>query len=93
LLICTDPVDVNRIIRVLVDRNRVGDIKVIASGDTDEIIDGIEKNVIAASIVENYEELGRFSVRFFSKLTSGEGVSAYINVPFQILDQNNLGIE
>ncbi len=93
LLICTDPVDVNRIIRVLVDRNRVGDIKVIASGDTDEIIDGIEKNVIAASIVENYEELGRFSVRFFSKLMSGEGVSAYINVPFQILDQNNLGIE
>ena len=48
VLICTDPVDVNRIIRVLVDRNRVGEIKIIASGDTQEILEGIEKELIYA---------------------------------------------
>ncbi|MDH8677264.1 substrate-binding domain-containing protein [Fusibacter bizertensis] len=93
VLICTDPVDVNRIIRVLVDRNKVGDIKIVASGDTAEIKDGIEKRLITASIVEDYEEIGNMSVYFLNRVIQGEGVSTYVNVPFETLEQRNLGIE
>ncbi len=93
VLICTDPVDVNRIIRVLVDRNKVGDIKIIASGDTAEIKDGIEKRLITASIVEDYSEIGNLSVYFLNRVIKGEGVSTYVNVPFETLEQRNLGIE
>lgn len=93
VLICTDPVDVNRIIRVLVDRNKVGDIKIIASGDTAEIKDGIEKRLIAASIVEDYSEIGNLSVYYLNRVIQGEGVSSYVNVSFETLEQRNLGVE
>ena len=83
VLICTDPVDVNRIIRVLVDRNRVGDLKIVASGDTTDIIDGIQKKLIMASIVEDYAELGALSVYYLNQVIEGERVSTYINVPFR----------
>lgn len=93
VLICTDPVDVNRIIRVLVDRNRVGDLKIVASGDTPEILDGIQKNLITASIVEDYTELGALSVFYLNQVIEGERVSTYINVPFETIHQSNLGLE
>ena len=93
VLICTDPVDVNRIIRVLVDRNRVGDIRIIASGETDEIKDGIEKRSITASIVEDYSEIGSLSVYFMNRIIHDEGVSSYVNVPFETLEMRNLGVE
>ncbi len=93
VLICTDPVDVNRIIRVLVDRNRVGDIKIVASGDTLEILDGIQKRLITASIVEDYTELGALSVFYLNQVIAGEHVSTYINVPFETIHQSNLGVE
>ena len=93
VLICTDPVDVNRIIRVLVDRNRVGDLKIVASGDTTEIIDGIQKKLITASIVEDYAELGALSVYYLNQVIEGERVSTYINVPFETIHQSNLGLE
>lgn len=86
VLICTDPVDVNRIIRVLVDRNRVGEIKIIASGDTQEIADGIEKQLIYASIVEGFTEIGEFAVYYLDQLIRNEGVSSYVNVPFETLN-------
>jgi len=93
VVICTDPVDVNRIIRVLVDRNQVGEIKIIASGDTAEILDGIQKRLISASIVEDYAELGALSMTYLNQLLDGEGVSAYVNVPFNTIHQSNLGVE
>lgn len=93
VLICTDPVDVNRIIRVLVDRNRVGDLKIVASGDTAEILDGIQKKLITASIVEDYTELGALSVFYLNQVIEGERVSTYINVPFETIHQSNLGLE
>lgn len=85
VLICTDPVDVNRILRVLVDRNKVGDVKIIASGDTVEIVDGISKKLIASSIVEDHVEIGSLATLHLVKVLSGERVSSYINVPFETI--------
>lgn len=85
VLICTDPVDVNRILRVLVDRNKVGDVKIIASGDTAEIVDGISKKLIASSIVEDHEEIGSLATLHLIKVLGGERVSSYINVPFETI--------
>ena len=85
VLICTDPVDVNRILRVLVDRNKVGEVKIIASGDTVEIVDGIEKQLITSSIVEDYFEIGSLAANYLIKVIAGERVSTYVNVPFETI--------
>lgn len=85
VLICTDPVDVNRILRVLVDRNKVGEVKIIASGDTSEIVDGISKKLITSSIVEDHIQIGSLATSYLIKVIAGERVSTYVNVPFETI--------
>lgn len=90
VIICTDPLDVNRVMRVLVDRNMVGSIKVIANGNTPEIVEYIRKNLVYASLVEDYEELGRLSIEYLDKLNKEQVVSSYINIPIATLKKDNL---
>ena len=93
LLICTDPVDVNRIMRVLVDRNRVGDVKIVASGEMPEILDGIKKKMLLSSMVEDYNQLGAMATEHLIRVISGERVSTYINVPFEIVDLEQMNLQ
>ena len=93
LLICTDPVDVNRIMRVLVDRNRVGDVKIVASGEMPEILDGIKKKMLISSMVEDYNQLGAMATEHLIRVISGERVSTYINVPFEIVDLEQMNLQ
>ncbi len=86
-VICTDPLDAIRVTRVLVDRNMVGNIKIIASGDPPEILDAIQKDLIYASVVEDYQELGELSVTNLLKSLEGESVSSYINIPIETLSK------
>lgn len=93
LLICTDPVDVNRIMRVLVDRNRVGDVKIVASGEMPEILDGIKKKMLISSMVEDFSQLGAMATEHLVRVISGERVSTYINVPFEIVDLEQMNLQ
>lgn len=89
VIICTDPVDAIRMTRVLVDRNKVGDIEVISSGDTPDIKESINNQVIYASIVEDYEALGYLAMQYLYQLLNGESVSSYINIPTDIIDRQS----
>lgn len=89
-VICTDPIDAIRVTRVLVDRNLVGDIAVISSGDPPEIIDAIQKELIYASVVEDYQELGILSMNNLIKILNGESVSSYINIPIEIITKDEI---
>lgn len=89
VIICTDPVDAIRMTRVLVDRNKVGDIEVISSGDTPDIKESINNQVIYATIVEDYEALGYLSMEYLYQLLNGESVSSYINIPTEIIDRSS----
>lgn len=89
-VICTDPMDAIRVTRVLVDRNLVGDINIIASGDPPELIDAIQKELIYASVVEDYQELGILSMNNLIKILNGQGVSSYINIPIEVITKDDI---
>lgn len=84
-IICTDLVDVSRVIRVLVDRNAVGDITIIGSGNSTEIEDYIQKKIIYATIVEEHYETGELAMTYLYKLFQGELGPNYVNVSFEII--------
>jgi len=89
-VVCTDPTDAVRITRVLVDKNKIGSIKIIASGDTPEIRESILNDVIEASIVEDYDELGYLAMENLYSLLSGNGVSSYVSIPVKVIDKDVL---
>lgn len=88
-LICSDPQDAMRIIRVLVDRNRVGDMVVIGSGNTPDILEALDKGMLYASLVEDHEEIGASALFHLTQLLEGQPGSNYVNVPFQVLYQSD----
>jgi ABC-type sugar transport system substrate-binding protein len=58
-LICTDPVDVHRAIRVLVDRNAVGRVAVLARGTEEEMANYLQQEMVYGLIVEDHYALHR----------------------------------
>lgn len=88
-VVCTDPIDALRVVKVLIDLNRVGQIQVIASGDIPEVLDYLKKGTIYASVVEDYGSLGKMSVEALYTLMQNERQSAYINIPIKVLTQDN----
>ncbi len=88
-VVCTDPIDALRVVKVLIDLNRVGQIQVISSGDIPEIMDYLKKGTIYASVVEDYGTLGKMSAEALYTLMQNERQSAYINIPIKVLTQDN----
>lgn len=87
-VVCTDPIDALRVVKVLIDLNKVGQIQVIASGEIPEIVDYLKKGTIYASVVEDYGSLGKMSVEALYTLMLNDRQSAYINIPIKVLTQN-----
>lgn len=88
-VVCTDPIDALRVVKVLIDLNKVGQIQVIASGEIPEILDYLKKKTIYASVVEDYGSLGKMSVEALHTLMLNDRQSAYINIPIKVLTQDN----
>ncbi len=85
VIVCTDPTDVIRTMRVLVDRNEVGAVQVIGNGRTSDMESYIDQKLVYASIVEDYRQLGHLSMTYLSDIFEGKIVSGYVNVPFEVI--------
>jgi len=88
-VICTDPLDSLRVTKTLIDRNKVGVVKVIASGELPEIVQYILKRTIQASVVEDYKALGIQSANTMNTLLHNVRQSGYVNIPIRIMDVQN----
>ncbi|MDK2866296.1 MAG: hypothetical protein PWP51_402 [Clostridiales bacterium] len=84
VVICTDPVDAVRAARVLVDKNKVGVLKIIAGGDTPELDDSLDQGIISATLIEDYQQLGYMSIAYLNQLLNGEEITSYVNIPIEI---------
>lgn len=89
-IICTDPVDSLRAIKVLVDLNLVGEIQFVASSDLPEVLEYIEKGTIGSSVVEDFEIMGSTSVEVLYQLLDENRQSGYISIPIKIIDKSNI---
>ncbi len=91
-IICTDPIDSLRAVKVLIDLNLVGDVDLIASSNLPEIIEYIKKGTIQSSVVEDYEIMGETSVEVLYQLLNDKRQSAYINIPISVINKESLGL-
>jgi ribose transport system substrate-binding protein len=84
-LICTDPVDVHRAIRVLVDRNAVGSVAVLARGTEAEISNYLQQEMLYGLIVEDHYAIAQIAIESIELMISGFWTSSYVNVPFDVI--------
>lgn len=84
-LICTDPVDVHRAIRVLVDRNAVGRVAVLARGTEEEMDNYLQQEMVYGLIVEDHYAIAQIAIESIELMISGFWISSYVNVPFDVI--------
>jgi len=90
-IFCTDAQNTLGIVQVLIDNNLVNDIVLMGYGDDDEILSYIEKgNIIEASIVTDYEDIGREALKAFYEYINTSFVSNYLNTDLNLIDEENI---
>ena len=88
---CTNTSNTLGVIQVLVDNNLVSQVSLIGYGDEVEILDSIKKgNIIEASIVTDYNDIGKKAIAAFYEYKTSAFVSNYFNTSIQVIDQSNV---
>jgi ribose transport system substrate-binding protein len=85
-VICTDPLDTTRVMNLLVDLNRVSDIRLIGSGDLEATLEGIKKGIVYASINLGFDIMGDEAIRALIALNQEESQSSYVNIEINVLE-------
>ena len=84
-LICSDPLDVHRAIRVLVDRNAVGRVAVLARGTEEEMANYLEQEMVNGIVAEDHYAIAEIAIKSIGRILNGFWISSYVNVPFDVI--------
>lgn len=90
LIICLDEKVTPGIAQILVDRNLVGDIKVVGYGITEQTLEYIQHGVIYGTICPVSYEIGYKTVTSMVQLLEGETVSEAIDTSLFTIDKDNV---
>ncbi len=90
-IIATDPINSLRITKTLIDLNKIGKIKIIASSDHPDLLNYVQKGTIQATAVENYRQMGIRSMRVISDWGRTGSTSAYQAMTFEIVTTETAG--
>jgi ribose transport system substrate-binding protein len=90
-IFCADGQDTLGVIQVLLDFNRVSEVALVGYDDAPVILDYIARsNVIEATIVTDYEIIGRKAIEAFVEYKKEAIVSSYINTDVTVIDKRNI---
>ncbi|MBN1624483.1 MAG: substrate-binding domain-containing protein, partial [Clostridia bacterium] len=89
VIFCMNARDTIAAAQAVVDRNKVGDVKIIGTDVTPEILDFIDKGIIYGVIDRNGEEIGRQALESILNITDEELQSSYINVNMDVVTIEN----
>lgn len=90
-IFCTNSQNTLGIAQALIDNNLVNEFVLVGYGDEEELLGYIEKGKIArATIVINYEDIGRAAIKTFYEYKNNRFVSGYVNISLQVIDENNV---
>lgn len=90
VIICTDEKSTPAVAQVLVDSNKVGDVKVIGYGTMSQTLNYIRKGVIYGTVCPNAYEIGYQTVEKLYESIKGEAVSDSVFTELFTIDNSNV---
>lgn len=85
-IVCTDPEDTLKVMNLLVEYNRIGDMVLIGSGNQPAVAEGVGKGLIEASVQVDYAAMGHEAVRLMTSLLEDDAPTAYQLMPIDVLE-------
>lgn len=90
-IFCTSGSNTLGVVQMMIDNNMVNNLQLVGYGNDPEILEYITKgNIVDASIVTNYGDIGRESVLALVEFGINGFVSSYINTDIEVYDLNNI---
>lgn len=90
VIFSADAQDTLGVMQVLADFNRSADTIIIGCGDSQEILEYIERGVIYGSIVSDYRNMGYTAIKEFAHYKNEKMISSYTSLDIKIVDKNNI---
>jgi ribose transport system substrate-binding protein len=90
LIICIDERSTPGIAQILVDNNKVGDIKLIGYGNQPQTLNYIKRGVIYGSVCPNAYEIGYTAVQQLTQSLDGDQISDYTSTQLYTIDAGNV---
>ncbi len=88
---CTSGTNTLGVVQMLIDNNMVNNLQLVGYGNDPEIMEFISKgNIVDASIIADYRDIGRQSVLALVEYQQHGFVSSYINTDFEVIDETNI---
>lgn len=85
VIVLSDPIDTVVAVQAIIDNNLVGDVHIVGFGDSPIIREYIDKGVIQATVVRDYNELGSLAVQGFIDMKTTGYFSANINTQTEVV--------
>lgn len=90
-IFCTNPRDTLGATQMVVDLNKVGQIKVVGYGSYSEVLRYIDKGVIYGSVVSNPGEMGYNCIKSLVEIKKTKRTSAYVDTGVYAVTKENVG--
>lgn len=90
VIVCSDANDTMGVAQVIVDYNKVGDVKIIGYDSLQEIFDYVEKGVIYGTVIPNPMMIGFESVKSTYEIMENGRTSSYVHTDVDIVTGRTL---
>ncbi|MDK2903891.1 MAG: hypothetical protein PWQ93_1810 [Clostridiales bacterium] len=86
----TDASDTLGVAQAVVDYNKVGEIKIVGYGDSEDILDYINKGVIYGVVMNDPYKMGYNSIKSLVEIKEENNVSAFIDTDLKIITKDDM---
>ncbi len=89
-VICNGSEESIGVIQALKDANKLDEIKVVAFGDDETILDYVRRDIITGTIVPDIEKMGYMALKNLYDFNEGNLVPSYQNIPVELITHDNI---
>lgn len=90
IIICLNELNTTCVYQAVVDHNKVGEVSILGYYASETILKGIYRNVIAATITVDTQQMGKYCVDALTEYKAYGNTSDYFAVDISLIDKNNI---
>lgn len=92
VIICLNELNTTCVYQAVVDYNKVGLVNILGYYDSDTIINGIDRNVIYATVSIDTMQMGAFCIEALSEYYELGNTSQYFTADITLINKNNVSL-
>ncbi len=90
IIICLNQLNTSCVYQAVVDYNKVGEVNILGYYTSETILNGIDRNVIAATVTVDTKQMGQYCVYALTEYTTLGNTSDYFAADITLINKDNI---